>query len=129
MGEQHRLSRLSLDSSVSNTSTASAGSLSNSWGGFNTSPKSSFLMRQFSTAGSVSASAPVNIPSHGGGSAFAGAGGADYSGFLRRNSMTGSIPCAAPGAGAAADAAQQHRMPALVRSLSKGLAHSLDFRH
>ncbi|KAI8469199.1 MAG: hypothetical protein J3K34DRAFT_459468 [Monoraphidium minutum] len=150
LGERH-LGRLSMDSAVSASSNTS--SLSSSWGGFGcSSPKASaFLARQASLP-NPSGSAPVNIPGRGARASLDGGAG-----ILRRSSLqtTSSFPfaaaaaaaggaapgaaaspplggpfaaAAAPGAGAAHDAAAQPRLPALVRSLSRGLSQSLDFR-
>lgn len=120
------LSRMSLDSNVSGASTASNASanVSSSWGGFAAaaSPKSSFLMRQFSSRDRDGASAPVSIPR---------AAGAPAQSF-RRNSVAGYFPDAAtPPLQAASGPVVRcdgHRMPQLVRSLSKGLSQSMDFR-
>jgi hypothetical protein len=72
----------------------------------------------------------VNIPSR---AAAGGGSGAGAPPSLRRGSLfTGAIleergaPAAPPAS--SADALRGHRMPVLVRSLSKGLSASLDFR-
>jgi hypothetical protein len=125
----------SLDSafSVASASTIASGpTLSGSWGGLGPtppSPKAAHLSRQVSLP--VPTSAPVDIP----GNNPLRRASLDY-GLLRRNSISfpltpraggpGSVP--APGGAAAAAAEARARLPLLVRSLSKGLSESMDFR-
>lgn len=135
-GEHPRLARLSLDSTLSMSSTTSttcgSSPLSSSWGGFNmpSSPKASILMRQVSmpAAGGAPSTQPMDIPRR---------TSADYA-LLRRHTITGgSFPMSAGGVAAASaarvsesgvGAGGAQRLPMLVRSLSKGLSESLDFR-
>ncbi|KAI8462712.1 MAG: hypothetical protein J3K34DRAFT_447007 [Monoraphidium minutum] len=133
-GAQHPLTRLSLDSTLSNASTASNGSanLSSSWGGFGAaSPKApSILMRHLSGA-PPSPSSPMSIPGRAAAPSFRRNSIAGYA-FASSDAPAGtgapsSVPSGA-GPAAAADMMRGHRMPALVRSLSKGLSQSLDFR-
>lgn len=131
-----------MDSSLSGYSNTS--SLSSSWGGFGPSSPKGFLYRASSLPTSH-VSAPVAIPGRAPRASADGAPGP----FIARGSMTihgsafaadGRAPgTSPPGAGsvgavsaaadaAAGDAAARARLPALVRSLSKGLSASLDFR-
>jgi hypothetical protein len=124
--------------SVSSVSTVASGpALSSSWGGFGTtppSPKAARLMRQVSLPGP--ASAPMDIP--GGRPNPLHRASLDY-GLLRRThtvslpvsasvgaAPSGGAPGGATGPGGDGDA--RARLPLLVRSLSKGLSESLDFR-
>ncbi|GBF87721.1 hypothetical protein Rsub_00432 [Raphidocelis subcapitata] len=157
-GDPRGLSRLSIDSafSVSSASTGASGSLSSSWCGFGAaSPKAtSALFRQASLP--APSSAPVDIPGRaGGGRASADYGllrrhntvGAGYPVSASAGPSSfggGALPAAAAaaaaasaafaagagagGPGAASEAAARPRLPLLVRSLSKGLSQSMDFR-
>lgn len=122
-----RFSRVSLDSGYflartsSNASSNAGGSLSSSWGGLPASPRGpSALTRRLSLPSPFSTSSPVDIPARG--------AGADP--LMRRNTAFAGFGTAAGATPSAAGAAPDAplRLPALVRSLSKGLSESLDFR-
>ena len=130
-------------------SATSSATLSSSWGSFGPSSPKGFLYRQSSLPVS-SVSAPVSIP---GRAACASIDGADAGATLCRRSLTlpaanayapfsagaglGAPGTSPPGFGGAAPAAAaagpgaaapEPRLPMLVRSLSRGLSASLDFR-